>query len=226
MVWVAGQMVQSDAARNRASPGPRGRADHAPQAGLSLPLHSEIPQPREAQHHIACDACVCRSAKDPAHAGHRRYGRALADVNLLLRPYFQMTSKGATVKVRASIIAASSAKGHRLAGRSGRLGACRWRCVNTFITNSSPAQTHQFAYILPSSTSANTVSHETTRWMRGASAYTMCPPSSCPLGSKFSAVANIPTHAAMAVGCRYTLLSGRLAIPGAGETILNACCTR
>ena len=37
------------------------------------------------------------------------------------------------------------------------------------------------------------------RCARGFSAKTICPPSSCPPGRRFSAVANIPTQAAIAV---------------------------
>ena len=36
----------------------------------------------------------------------------------------------------------------------------------------------------------------------GATAYTMCPPSSCPPGIRFRAVANMPTQAAIAIGCK------------------------
>ena len=52
-----------------------------------------------------------------AHAGDCRYGCPLADV--IRESYFQAMSNGETVNVSASIIAASTAIGQRLAGTSG-----------------------------------------------------------------------------------------------------------
>ena len=46
------------------------------------------------------------------------------------------------------------------------------------------------------------VSRDTNLCARGAIEKTMCPPSSCPPGSRLSDVANIPTQAAIAVGCK------------------------
>ena len=54
--------------------------DHAIEARLPLPCCPEVPQPRETQHHPTRHAGVRRRKEDPAHSGHRRRRRPLADV--------------------------------------------------------------------------------------------------------------------------------------------------
>ena len=75
-----GKWFDADSSRRRPRPGPGGRADHAPEARLSLPLRAEIAQPRETEHHPACHAGLRRAAENSAHPGDRRCRRPLADV--------------------------------------------------------------------------------------------------------------------------------------------------
>src|SRR5581483_2095617 len=68
---------------------------------------------------------------------------------------------------------------------------------------------------------ASAVSRDTRRCERGEIENTMCPPSSCPPGSRLSAVANIHAQAAIATGCISRDVSGGAIPPRKRETILK-----
>jgi hypothetical protein len=70
-------------------------------------------------------------------------------VALPLLIYLQFIWKGEIVNVSASMIAASKARGQRLAGSIGYSGACSTRKVITFIMMSSPAHTRHPTYLWP-----------------------------------------------------------------------------
>src|SRR5215469_10436337 len=80
-----GPLVRNNAPRRRARARPRGCAHSAAKARLSLPLHSEIPQPRKAECAVARHADAGSQRK---HSTHERRGgrrRAVADVAVAWR---------------------------------------------------------------------------------------------------------------------------------------------
>ena len=103
------------------------------------------------------------------------------------------------MNVKTSINAAQRAMGRRQPETSGYFGTRGWRRVKERSTAQRNHPVHKY---LPRGSMTKIVAREIQRCQRGKIENTMWPPSSCPTGSRFSAVANIPTHAARATGCR------------------------
>src|SRR6476646_2071776 len=113
------------------------------------------------------------------------------------------------MSVSASINSAKNASTRRLASRGGNNGTSGCRPPvkrNTTAYKSHPAQQYQL-----SSSRIPMLNNETGRCQRGLTAKIIWPPSSWPPGNKFSDVASIPTQAAIAMGCRYSALTGACA---------------
>src|SRR6185437_14925248 len=108
---------------------------------------------------------------------------------------------GEGVKQSTSISSAHQARmtRERSSGRVSKITGCR-----SANKSNSPAMMYhvQLFVTRPSTTSATTKIRDRSLWRSPMTEYRIWPPSSCPMGNRLSAVANMPTHAASAIGCR------------------------